>query len=152
MMAQRLLLFRPERVVGLVLLNVAYRAPAEANAEQANAMLVQYTGLPRLAYQQFFISPQARQLMESNLESTFSALHGSDEGTKNFMEDLLCHHVSIICLDIPGSFVMLSECQKYIQLMQDHREHLRNISKPASDSRSRITPRSLASERRSSLV
>ena len=94
MMAQRLLLFHPERVVGLILLNVAYRPPAEANAEQANAMLVKLTGLPRIAYQQFFIGDNARELMEGNLESSFHALHGTDEGTTNFMEDLLCHHVS----------------------------------------------------------
>ena len=96
MMAQRLLLFHPERVLGLIILNVAYRPPAEVNAEQANAMLVKLTGLPRIAYQQFFITDTARELMEANLESSFHVLHGTDEGTKNFMEDLLCHHVRIV--------------------------------------------------------
>jgi len=93
-LAQRLPLFHPDGVVGLVILNVAYRPPAEMNAEKANALLVQNTGLPRLAYQEFFVSSNARELLESNLESAFHALHGADEGTKNFMENILCHRVS----------------------------------------------------------
>jgi pimeloyl-ACP methyl ester carboxylesterase len=90
--AARLTLWHPDRIVGLVLLNVAYRLPAQFDIEKVNQVLTQSTGLPRLAYQQFFTSPQGRDLIESRLESLFHAIHGNDEGTKNLMEDLLCHH------------------------------------------------------------
>jgi pimeloyl-ACP methyl ester carboxylesterase len=93
-LAQRVALFHPERVVGLIILNVAYRPPGEADVKKTNELLVKTTGLPRLAYQEFFTSPHARELLEANLESAFHAFNGSDEGTKNFMEDLLCHDVS----------------------------------------------------------
>lgn len=98
-LAQRVTLFHPDRVVGMILLNIAYRPPAEMDAEKANQMLIETTGLPRIAYQQFFVSPQGREIIEANLESSFHVLHGTDEGTKNFMEDVLCHNVSLACCE-----------------------------------------------------
>ncbi|KIW07690.1 uncharacterized protein PV09_01629 [Verruconis gallopava] len=91
-LAQRLALWHPDRIVSLIILNIPYRPPAQFDVEEANKLSIQTTGLPRLAYQQFFVSPGARQVIEDHLETAFHVLHGNDEGTKNYMEDVLCHH------------------------------------------------------------
>jgi len=91
-MAQRVALWHPDRVVGLAMLNIAYKIPGKFDAVEANKFFEETTGLPRLAYQDFFMSTQAPDMIESHLESSLAAFHGSNEGTKNFMEDMLCHY------------------------------------------------------------
>ena len=78
MLAQRVTLFNRDRVVGMIILNVSYNRPAPMDAKAANQMLTKLTGLPRLSYQEFFVSPQGRDLLEGNLESVFHVLHGAD--------------------------------------------------------------------------
>lgn len=84
-------LWHPDRVVGLILLNVAYMDANHFKVAETAKILATRTGLPRLAYQSFFVSEQAPFLLEENLEAAFATLHGSNEGTKNFMEDMFCH-------------------------------------------------------------
>lgn len=90
-LAQRVALFYPDRVVGLILLNVAYMDANPFDAAETNRILNSETGLPRLAYQSLFVSEQAPSLLADHPEAAFATFHGSNEGTKNFMEDLFAH-------------------------------------------------------------
>lgn len=117
MMAQRVYLYHPERVVGLIIMNVHYLTPEKNDLAATNAMLTKATGLPRVAYQEFFISPQGQDVIESDLESFFHAIHGTDEGTQNFMEDIFCHHVS----ERGRILAIITSCYMSIRLLTPHR-------------------------------
>jgi pimeloyl-ACP methyl ester carboxylesterase len=126
-MAQRVYLHHPERVVGLIIMNVHYLAPDKNDIKATNAMLTKVTGLPRAAYQEFFISPQGQDVIESDLESFFHALHGRDEGTENFMEDIFCHHVS----GKGRSLRRIASCFVSILLMASRSMHSKTTYAPA---------------------
>lgn len=76
-MAQRMYLWHPDRVIGMINLNVSYMAPSEFNLEQVNIMTEKYTGLPRLAYWELFTAPDAPEVMNSHLEAFYNAFHGA---------------------------------------------------------------------------
>jgi soluble epoxide hydrolase/lipid-phosphate phosphatase len=86
-MAQRMYLWHPSRVVGLILLNVSYMPPGPFDLTMANDMTEKFTGLPRLAYWELFTADDGVQIMNKNLESTLAAFHGAPE---NWMEKMLC--------------------------------------------------------------
>ncbi|KAL4874702.1 Alpha/Beta hydrolase protein [Aspergillus karnatakaensis] len=92
-MAQRMYLWYPERVAGLGMLNIAYDPPAPFDLGAANATLEKATGLPRLAYWEFFSDPNCAEILERNLDSWFEALHGSPE---NWLERLFCHRGALV--------------------------------------------------------
>lgn len=78
--AQRLYLFHPQRVVGLVLMNVYYSAPtldAPFDYEATLAEQERTTGAPRFAYWDFFSAPDAAALAERDLQKVYSMLHGA---------------------------------------------------------------------------
>lgn len=82
-LAARIPWFHPERVIGLILLNVAYRPPSEVDIAKLNEFFEKTTGLPRFTYQEFFTSPPAKEVIENHLDSFFDTLFGNDEGTTN---------------------------------------------------------------------
>ncbi|KAL3458710.1 Alpha/Beta hydrolase protein [Aspergillus heterothallicus] len=87
-MAQRMWLWNPEKVAGLVMLNIAYDPPAAFDLHAANELIQKETGLPRLAYWEFFSTPDCADVLGANVESWFEALHGQPE---NWLERLFCH-------------------------------------------------------------
>ncbi|KAL2827260.1 Alpha/Beta hydrolase protein [Aspergillus pseudoustus] len=87
-MAQRVWLWCPERVAGLVMLNVAYDPPAPFDLAATNKAIESETGLPRLAYWEFFSAPDCAGVLSKNIDSWFEALHGDPD---NWLETLFCH-------------------------------------------------------------
>jgi pimeloyl-ACP methyl ester carboxylesterase len=87
-MAQRMWLWFPEKVAGLIMLNIAYDPPAPFDLDATNAAIEKDTGLPRLAYWEFFSSSDCADAMSANIDSWFEALHGNPE---NWLETLFCH-------------------------------------------------------------
>ncbi|KAH8812689.1 epoxide hydrolase-like protein [Xylogone sp. PMI_703] len=91
-MAQRVWLWHPEKVAGVILLNVAYAPPAPFDMAVANEIAEKMTGLPRLAYWEFFVAPDCARILHDNIESWFEALHGSPD---NWLETLFCHRAAL---------------------------------------------------------
>jgi soluble epoxide hydrolase/lipid-phosphate phosphatase len=91
-MAQRMWLWHPDRVVGLILLNVAYSPPTQFDLDKVNQAMEKITGLPRLAYWQILTAPDGVQLLRDNMESFWAAMHGSQE---DLFEQLFCHYGAI---------------------------------------------------------
>jgi len=89
-MATRMWLWYPERVTGVLLLNVAYSVPAEFKFDEAQETMEKMTGLPRLSYWDVFTAKDGAKLLRDRIESFYCALHGEMEG-KNTMEELFCH-------------------------------------------------------------
>jgi pimeloyl-ACP methyl ester carboxylesterase len=86
-MAQRVWLWHPALVAGVVLLNAAYSPPGKFDLDRANAKMEQVYGLPLMEYWNFFTAPDAAKLMGQNIESTFAALHGKPD---DWYGTLLC--------------------------------------------------------------
>ncbi|UPX21325.1 uncharacterized protein EKO05_0011513 [Ascochyta rabiei] len=76
--ASRLYNFYPDRVVGLINLNVPYMPPSgdEFNLEKVNAMTQQVFGAPMFSYWGVLAAPDGPKLLYDNLERTFRAQHG----------------------------------------------------------------------------
>lgn len=77
--ASRLYNHYPERVVGLVNLNVVYAPPTgdEFNLDKFNAMTKEMAGAPLFSYWDVFAAEDGPELLLDNLERTFRALHGA---------------------------------------------------------------------------
>jgi soluble epoxide hydrolase / lipid-phosphate phosphatase len=80
-MVSRLYNFHPERVAGIVLLNIAYPTPTRPgappfNLDAANAMLTQHFSAPLWAYWDFYTASDAPDLMRQNLQKLYEAHHG----------------------------------------------------------------------------
>jgi soluble epoxide hydrolase / lipid-phosphate phosphatase len=88
-LAGRLWLWHPERVVAVILLNVAYVPPSrdKFDLDVFNDSMEKLTGLRRYSYWYPFTAPYGAQLLKDKIESFWTALHG--EG--NNFEDTLCH-------------------------------------------------------------
>jgi len=80
--------WHPSRVAAVIILNVAYSPPSKDlfNLANYNGMFEKLTGLPRLSYWEPFVSDYGVKLLEDNLETMYSGIHGDG----NTMEDLLC--------------------------------------------------------------
>jgi soluble epoxide hydrolase/lipid-phosphate phosphatase len=78
-MAQRMYLWHPDRVVGVILLNVAYMAPSPFDLAQANDTTELYTGKPRLAYWELFTAEDGAEILNTHLESFFASFHGAPD-------------------------------------------------------------------------
>jgi soluble epoxide hydrolase / lipid-phosphate phosphatase len=79
LVAQRLYIHHPKRVIGLVLLNVSYLLPSASppNLKEVNDRLEKAFGYPPLAYQEFFISDEAPALIMAHLDRFYDAMHGA---------------------------------------------------------------------------
>jgi soluble epoxide hydrolase/lipid-phosphate phosphatase len=86
-MAQRMYLWHPDRVVGVILLNVSYMTPGPFDLAQANEMTEKFTGFPRLAYWELLTADDGAQILNNNLESALAGFYGAPE---NWMEKMLC--------------------------------------------------------------
>jgi soluble epoxide hydrolase/lipid-phosphate phosphatase len=87
--AQRLYIFHPDRVEGLILLNVGYLLPppSQPDLKQINEHLTKMVGYPLLAYQEFFVTDEAPKIIEANLDRFYHALHGAPA---DWMRDMFC--------------------------------------------------------------
>ncbi|KIW04638.1 uncharacterized protein PV09_04384 [Verruconis gallopava] len=81
--ASRLLNYYPERVVGLILLNVAYLPPSKTkfDLDSVNELTKGLFGYPIYQYWHFFTSPEAPALLKSKVDRLYSALHAQGESS-----------------------------------------------------------------------
>jgi len=90
MLAQRVYLFHPSRVLGLVMLSVYYNPPVRSTSldvKAINQTLEQYFGAPLYAYWELFTTPEGVQLFDQNVERAYYAQHGDDPA---WMKKLFC--------------------------------------------------------------
>ncbi|CAI9626171.1 hypothetical protein GT037_004568 [Alternaria burnsii] len=83
--ASRLYNYHPERVVGLVNLNVTYTAPGRKpfNLDGANDMMEKVFGYRLFSYWYLFTAPDGPKLLKEGLEKNFHMMHDKD-GLKEF--------------------------------------------------------------------
>jgi len=86
-MAQRMWLWYPERVLGVVLLNAVYSPPRPFDLKQVNTATEAATGRPFFAYWEFLVAPDSPRLMLTNIESTYASMHAEP---KDWAEKTLC--------------------------------------------------------------
>jgi pimeloyl-ACP methyl ester carboxylesterase len=84
--AARLYNYYPDRVSGLVLLNVAYMAPGRQpfDLDATNAMTKQAFGYSIFNYWYLFTAEDGPQVLKSNLDRLFHIMHGTAETMKQF--------------------------------------------------------------------
>lgn len=83
MLAQRLYNFYPDRVRGVILMNVAYLQPTGSfDLEETNKLTEEAIGYPIYAYWYFFMADDAPDLMAANLESVYAVAFGDPETWK----------------------------------------------------------------------
>lgn len=85
--ASRLPNYYPDRVAGLILLNVAYLSPLreEFDLEKFNAMTEQVFGYPMYSYWYLFAGDDGPELLKNNLGRLFDVLHNNvPDGMKKF--------------------------------------------------------------------
>ena len=78
-MAQRMWLWYPERVVGVILLNAVYSPPRPFDLNLVNSTTEAAFGRPFFAYWEFFVAPDAPRLMLEHIESVYTANHAAAE-------------------------------------------------------------------------
>jgi soluble epoxide hydrolase/lipid-phosphate phosphatase len=81
--AARLYNHHPDRVVGLVLLNVAYNPPMRQpfDLDVMNSMFQQAFGNPLLSYWHLFIAPDGPEILKNHLDRLFNACHAAGPTT-----------------------------------------------------------------------
>ncbi|KNG48137.1 epoxide hydrolase-like protein [Stemphylium lycopersici] len=97
--AGHLYCYFPDRVVGLVNINVTYSPPMRKrlDLETVNAMSEKNFGYPVFAYWHLFTEPDGPALLKDNLDRLFNAMHGEGDAMKRFfcvpraMRDYLEH-------------------------------------------------------------
>lgn len=87
--AARLYNFYPDRVAGMFLLNVPYKAPSRNSfdLDAFNEMTKQAFGYPCYAYWHLFTAPDGPEVMRDNLGRLYSALYADGEEA---MKNLFC--------------------------------------------------------------
>jgi soluble epoxide hydrolase/lipid-phosphate phosphatase len=82
--ACRLYNYHPDRVAGLVLLNVAYQAPSRNpfSLDAVNKMTEQAFGYPIFSYWYLFTADDGPAVLKNNLGRLFDAMHSSDATMK----------------------------------------------------------------------
>jgi soluble epoxide hydrolase/lipid-phosphate phosphatase len=97
--ASRLYNYHPDRVSGLVLLNVAYSAPSRKpfDLDATNAMTKKMFGYPIFSYWYLFTAEDGPAVLKGNLDRLYHAMHGTPETMKHFftgpnaMREFLTH-------------------------------------------------------------
>lgn len=84
--ASRLYNYYPDRVVGLVLLNVGYLAPGREpfDLDTATKMTEQAFGYPIFSYWYLFAAEDGPAILKANLERLYPALHGAGDAMKRY--------------------------------------------------------------------
>ena len=87
-LAQRVYLFRPDRVEAMCLMNVAYRPPSEkpVNLEEMRVTFESTIGYFPFWYWYLFTSPKGAKVLEDHLDSLFDACSGGGKG----LRELFC--------------------------------------------------------------
>lgn len=78
-LAGRFVNWQPSKSLGLVVTNVAHRAPTEINLPDANARLKATLGYEPLGYWAFMVQPDGPALIEDKIESFFSLLFAEED-------------------------------------------------------------------------
>jgi pimeloyl-ACP methyl ester carboxylesterase len=80
-LAQRVYLHKSYLCSGLILLNMGYMVPTYQpfDLDVVNTITTQQLGYPRLAYWEFFVSPDAADILDGHLEKMWQVLHGDVE-------------------------------------------------------------------------
>jgi soluble epoxide hydrolase / lipid-phosphate phosphatase len=80
-LASRLYLFFPERVTGLILMNVAYRPPSAVpfDLNKFNPLMQSVLGYSPFWYWELVLSDEGPKILEDHLESLWTILHGDGE-------------------------------------------------------------------------
>lgn len=82
-LAQRLCNYHPDRVCGLILINLAYGPPTgDFDLEKTNKRTADTIGYPIYAYWHFFMADDGPDLMAANLESVYAVAFGDPETWK----------------------------------------------------------------------
>lgn len=78
-LAQRFYNYFPSRVLGLVMVNVAYNAPGDSpfDLDATNQMTKNYFGYPTFAYWYLMASKDGYKTLDDNIEGVFKVLHGA---------------------------------------------------------------------------
>ncbi|KAF1934978.1 alpha/beta-hydrolase [Clathrospora elynae] len=84
--ASRFYHYHPDRVAGLVNLNVPYLPPTREpfDLETANKRTKQVFGYSLLAYWHLFTAPDGPEILKGNLERLFNLLHGDGDTMKTY--------------------------------------------------------------------
>ncbi|KAI5921347.1 epoxide hydrolase-like protein [Camillea tinctor] len=88
-LAQRLYNYHPERMSGLIVLNVGYAPPSTAPVDLAalNAATEKLFGYPLFAYQEFFVSAEAAGILDADPGRLYDGIHGAG---RDWMRELFC--------------------------------------------------------------
>lgn len=88
-LAARMYLWHPNRVVGVILLNVAYSPPGPEpfDLDKTNAMMEKMFNYPRFAYWELFTAPDGPKILVEHVESLYTAIHGDE---KDWMLKMFC--------------------------------------------------------------
>ena len=76
--ASRLLLYHPERTLGLVLISIEYGPPAKLDLDQLLAYTKAVCGFEIFGYWEFFNSEDAAKIIENNLESFIDIIYANN--------------------------------------------------------------------------
>lgn len=81
-LAQRLYAYHPERVAGLVLLNVGYILPSPHpfDLDATNAFLESVYGQPLFEYQKLLISEEGPSILKAHVDRLYDGMHGAPRG------------------------------------------------------------------------
>jgi soluble epoxide hydrolase/lipid-phosphate phosphatase len=84
--AARLYNYHPDRVVGLVLLNVAYIAPTSEHfdLDSADAFTKNVFGYSLFSYWYLFTSDDGAAILKDNIERLHNVMHGTGDSMKHF--------------------------------------------------------------------
>jgi soluble epoxide hydrolase/lipid-phosphate phosphatase len=84
--AARLYNYNPDRVVGLVLLNVAYSPPGREpfNLDAINEMTTKHLGYPVFSYWYLFTAEDGPAVLKKNVDRVYQAMHGTSATMKHF--------------------------------------------------------------------
>ncbi|KFZ21781.1 hypothetical protein V502_02910 [Pseudogymnoascus sp. VKM F-4520 (FW-2644)] len=88
-LAQRTYLHKRHLFSGVVLVNIGYMVPSNQPFDLAafNSYTENTIGYPQFSYWDFFVSPDAADIVENNLERMWQALHGDVE---DWMRKIFC--------------------------------------------------------------
>jgi soluble epoxide hydrolase/lipid-phosphate phosphatase len=78
-LAQRFYNYFPSRVLGLVMVNVAYNVPGDTpfDLDATNQMTKKYFGYPTFAYWYLMTAEDGYKTLDDNIEGVFDVLHGA---------------------------------------------------------------------------
>lgn len=96
--ASRLYNYYPDRVVGLILLNVGYMPPSREpfDLDANNKLTEQHFGYPFFSYWHLFTAEDGPAILKDNVERLYPLLHGKGETMKRFftVPDAMREHLT----------------------------------------------------------